>query len=161
MIFHGKPTVLGVSTGAVAGLVAITPAAGFVTPLGAIAMGLVVSVICYFMISFVKAKLGYDDSLDAFGVHGIGGIFGAIATGVFASKAVNSAGANGLFYGNAHQVTIQLIAVGATIAYAVIGTLIIAGVVHVLTGGMRVTEKAEDIGLDLTETHETAYTVLQ
>lgn len=160
-IFHGKPTVLGVSTGAVAGLVAITPAAGFVTPLSAIIIGLGVSIVCYFMISFVKAKLGYDDSLDAFGVHGIGGIFGAIATGLFATTAVNSAGANGLFYGNASLLIKQLISVGVTIGYAVIGTLIIAGIVHVITGGMRASEKSEDMGLDLSENHETAYTVLQ
>lgn len=160
-IFHGKPTVLGVSTGAVAGLVAITPAAGFVTPLAAIIIGLGVSIVCYFMISFVKAKLGYDDSLDAFGVHGIGGIFGAIATGLFATTAVNSAGANGLFYGNASLLIKQLISVGVTIGYAVVGTLIIAGIVHVVTGGMRASEKSEDMGLDLSENHETAYTVLQ
>jgi len=160
-IFHGKPTVLGMSTGAVAGLVVITPAAGFVGIPGAIIMGVTVSAICYIMISFVKAKLGYDDSLDAFGVHGIGGIWGAIATGLFATKAINAAGNNGFFYGNIQQLFVQLSAVGIVIVYAVVGTLIIAGLLHLVLGGLRVPEKDEDMGLDLTENHETAYTVLQ
>jgi len=160
-LFHGKPTVLGISTGAVAGLVAITPAAGFVSVFSAIIIGALVSIISYFMISFVKAKLGYDDSLDAFGVHGIGGIWGAIATGLFASKAINAAGNNGLFFGNPHQLVVQLTAIGATIAYSIVLTLIIAGILHLLLGGLRVKEKDENIGLDLTENHETAYTVLQ
>ena len=160
-IFHGKPTVLGMSTGAVAGLVAITPAAGFVNVPGAIIIGGLVSVVCYIMISFIKSKLGYDDSLDAFGVHGMGGIWGAIATGLFATKAVNAAGNNGLFYGNTQQLFVQLTAIGVVIVYAVLGTLIIAGLLHLILGGLRVTEKDEDMGLDLTENHETAYTVLQ
>ena len=100
-LMHGKPTVLGAASGCIAGLVSITPAAGFVSPLSAVAIGLLGGVICYLSVSVVKAKLGYDDSLDAFGVHGVGGAWGALATGLFASKAVNEAGADGLLFGNA------------------------------------------------------------
>ncbi|EKD27807.1 MAG: hypothetical protein ACD_79C00566G0003 [uncultured bacterium] len=156
----GKPTVFGTASGIVAGLVAITPAAGFVSVVPAIVIGIVVSFVCFFMVSIIKPKLGYDDSLDAFGVHGIGGIWGAIATGLFASKAINSAGADGLFYGNMKLVAIQLGAVGATIIYSMVITFIIYKVIDVLIG-VRVNEKDELIGLDLTEHHESAYTVLQ
>ncbi len=100
---NGTPTILGAATGAVAGLVAITPACGFVNPMNAIFIGMIAAGICYMAIAVVKAKLGYDDSLDAFGVHGVGGIWGTIATGLFAEKAVNAAGNNGLFFGNAQQ----------------------------------------------------------
>lgn len=159
-LLNGKPTMLGTITGTVAGLVAITPAAGFVSVIPAILIGFGVSIISYFFITFVKPKLGYDDSLDAFGVHGMGGLFGAVITGVFASKAVNPAGANGLLFGNPQQVIVQLTAAGATLIYSVIATIIIYKVVDLLLG-MRVTEKEENIGLDLTQHHETAYTVLQ
>ncbi len=156
----GKPTMFGTASGAVAGLVAITPAAGFVGIIPSIIIGLLVSVFCYFSVSFLKPKLGYDDSLDAFGVHCVGGIWGALATGLFASTAINSAGANGFFFGNAKLLMIQLTAVGATIAYCLVGTYIIYKVVDLLIG-MRVTEKEEVMGLDLTQHHESAYTVLQ
>jgi Amt family ammonium transporter len=159
-IFSGKPTTLGVATGAVAGLVAITPACGFVSVIPAMLIGLGVSLLCFFMVAKVKPKLGYDDALDAFGVHGMGGMFGALATGLFASAAVNSTGANGLLLGNAKQMVIQLIAVGATIGYTVLGTAVIYKVVDVLFG-MRVEENKELQGLDLAEHHEGAYTVME
>jgi len=158
-IFSGKPTMFGTITGVVAGLVAITPAAGFVDPIGAIWIGLIVSVICFFMISVVKPKLGYDDSLDAFGVHGIGGLWGAIATGIFASPAVNSAG-SGLLSGNAKQVWIQIVASAITIGYCAVVTWIICFVVDKLVG-MRVSPEEEVMGLDLTQHHERAYTIIE
>ncbi len=160
-IFNGKPTMLGTISGAVAGLVAITPAAGFVGVTGAIAIGLLVSVFCFIAVSVVKHKLGYDDSLDAFGVHGIGGIWGALATGLFASKTVNPAGADGLFVsGNGHQFLIQLAAVAVTIVYAFVGTLVIYKIVDAIVG-VRVNEEQEAIGLDLTQHNERAYTMLE
>ena len=157
---NGKPTMFGVASGAVAGLVAITPAAGFVSVVPAIVIGLLVSVFCFTAVSILKPKLGYDDSLDAFGVHCVGGIWGAIATGLFASKAVNPAGADGLFFGNPKQLLIQLLAVGVTILFSAIGTVVIYKVVDILLG-MRVGEKEELIGLDLTQHRERAYTVLE
>ena len=159
-IVVGKPTMLGIVTGAVAGLVAITPAAGFVNVQSAMIIGIVVSIICYMMVTYIKPKLGYDDSLDAFGVHGIGGIWGAIATGLFASKSVNPAGADGLFYGNPKLLMIQLITVGVTIVYSLVVTFIIYKVVDLVVG-VRVNTKEENIGLDLTQHHEGAYTVLE
>lgn len=157
---NGKPTMFGVASGAVAGLVAITPAAGFVSVVPAIIIGLMVSVFCFMAVSILKPRLGYDDSLDAFGVHCVGGIWGAIATGLFASKAVNAAGADGLFFGNPRQLLIQLVAVGVTILFSALGTLIIYKLVDVLVG-IRVGEKEELIGLDLTQHRERAYTVLE
>jgi len=159
-IFNGKPTIFGTVTGAVAGLVAITPAAGFVSAVPAIIIGLLVSVFCYIAVAYIKPKLGYDDSLDAFGVHGIGGIWGALATGLFASKAVNSAGSDGLFFGNPHQLFVQAVAVLVTIFYSAIVTFIIYKVVDASLG-MRVPEKEEAIGLDLSQHHEGAYTMLE
>lgn len=159
-LFNGKPTMLGTISGAVAGLVAITPAAGFVGVGASIAIGLLVSVFCFIAVTFIKHKLGYDDSLDAFGVHGIGGIWGAFATGLFASKAVNPAGADGFFYGNAHLLLVQLGAVAVTIAYAFIGTLIIYKIIDVFIG-VRVDDEDEAIGLDLTQHNERAYTMLE
>jgi Amt family ammonium transporter len=158
--FSGKPTTLGVATGAVAGLVAITPACGFVSAMPAIFIGVLVSLVCFFMVAVVKGKLGYDDSLDAFGVHGIGGMIGAVATGLFASVAVNPAGANGLFFGNFALLKAQLIAVGFTIVYSGVLTYIILKVVDV-TVGVRVVEKDETVGLDLSQHHEAGYTVLE
>jgi Amt family ammonium transporter len=156
----GKPTMLGTITGAVAGLVAITPAAGFVDITGSIAIGALVSLGCYFMLSVVKPKFGYDDSLDAFGVHGIGGMIGALATGLFATTAVNSAGANGLFNGNPKQLLIQAIAVGVTVVYSLVMTFIILKVIDMVMG-VRVKEKDEAVGLDLTQHHESAYTLIE
>ena len=159
-IFNGAPTMLGTISGAVAGLVAITPAAGFVDVTGAIAIGILVSIVCFVAVSFVKHKFGYDDSLDAFGIHGVGGTLGAIVTGLFATKAVNAAGADGLFYGNPKQLVIQLIAVGVTAAYAFIATWIIFKLVDKFIG-VRVSEKDEAMGLDLTQHNERAYTLLE
>ena len=156
----GKPTMLGVASGAVAGLVAITPASGFVDVGGAIIIGLVVSVICFFAVSVVKPMLGYDDSLDAFGIHCVGGTWGALATGLFATKAINSAGADGLFYGNPAQLFIQLKAVLVTLVYSFVVTFIIYKIVDVICGA-RVSQEEEVMGLDLTQHHERAYTMLE
>jgi Amt family ammonium transporter len=155
----GKPTVLGVATGAVAGLVAITPACGFVSPLSSILIGLLVGAVCFVSVTIMKRKLGYDDSLDAFGVHGVGGITGALATGLFASKAMNAAGNNGLFFGNAAQLGVQALAVGVTIVFAAVMTIILLKVVDLLVG-VRVNEEEEIIGLDHTQHKESAYTLL-
>ncbi len=158
-VFAEHPTVLGMITGVVAGLVAITPAAGYVDLYGAIGIGIGVSVICYGMLSVVKVKFGYDDSLDAFGVHGIGGMWGAVATGLWATKAVNPAGANGLFYGNPGQVLIQIKATLATAAYSLIVSYLLLKAIDLFIG-LRVSEEQERIGLDLTQHRESAYTLL-
>lgn len=155
-IHRGKSTVLGVASGAIAGLVAITPACGFVTPLSSIVIGLVGGMICYLAISVMKSKLGYDDALDAFGCHGIGGTWGALATGIFATKAINPAGANGLFYGNPAQLGIQAMSVLITVAFAVIGTFIILKAIGLVTK-LRVGDEQETTGLDLALHGETAY----
>ena len=157
---HGKPTTLGMITGAVAGLVAITPAAGFVTPMGAIVIGLLAGLICWLSVTFMKTKLGYDDSLDAFGVHGVGGIFGALATGLFATVAVNSAGADGLFYGNPAQLWVQTKAVLVTIGYSFVVSYVLLKVLDKLMG-LRVADHDERVGLDLTQHKEAAYTVIE
>ena len=159
-LHNGKPTIFGLCSRAVAGLVAITPAAGFVSVIPAIIIGLSVSVFCFIAVSVIKPKLGYDDSLDAFGVHCVGGVWGALATGLFASKLVNPAGADGLFFGNPKQFVIQAVAVLVTIGYTFIVTLIIYKLVDLLIG-VRVNKEAELIGLDLTQHHERAYTVLE
>lgn len=156
----GKPTIFGTATGAVAGLVAITPASGFVNVTGAIFIGLLVSVFCYIAVSVIKPRLGYDDSLDAFGVHCIGGVWGALATGLFATKVINSAGNDGLFYGNPALFIIQLKTVAITIAYSAVVTFIIYKIVDMVIG-VRVDDKEEAMGLDLTQHHEQAYTVLE
>jgi Amt family ammonium transporter len=160
----GKPSVLGGISGAVAGLVAITPASGFVKPMPALAIGLIAGVFCYWMVSKVKAKFGYDDSLDAFGVHGAGGTLGALLTGVFAVSAVNpilkDAQGNvlpsGLLEGNAHQVVNQLVGVAIAWFLGVVGTLAILKLVDV-TIGLRVTEEEEVQGLDLSQHGEEGY----
>jgi len=157
---HGKPTVFGVCSGAVAGLVAITPAAGYVDVMAALIIGALVSVFCFIAVAVIKPKLGYDDSLDAFGVHGIGGIWGALATGVFASKAINPAGNNGLLFGNPGLLVNQLIAVSATLLYSFVVTLVLYKVVDAILG-MRVSENEEAMGLDLTQHNERAYSVLE
>jgi Amt family ammonium transporter len=150
-----KPTVIGICTGAVAGLVAITPAAGFVGILGSVVIGVLVSVVCFFMVSVVKHKYGYDDSLDAFGVHGIGGIIGAIATGLLATPAIQSS-YSGLFYGNPKQLGIQLIATGTTIVFSGVMTYILFKVVDKMVG-IRATQKEEIAGLDISQQNEMAY----
>jgi Amt family ammonium transporter len=159
-IHNGKPTIFGVCSGAVAGLVAITPAAGFVSVIPAIIIGLLVSVFSFVAVTVIKPKLGYDDSLDAFGVHCVGGIWGALATGLFASKLVNPQGADGLFFGNPKQFLIQAITVLVTIAYTFVTTFVIYKLVDLLIG-VRVKEEEELMGLDLTQHHERAYTVLE
>ncbi|HEY0195994.1 MAG TPA: ammonium transporter [Methanobacterium sp.] len=153
----GKPTLLGAITGAVAGLVAITPAAGFVTIQAAIVIGLVVSVVSYFSISFLKAKLGYDDALDVFGVHGMGGLWGALATGLFAAPFINELG-TGLFYGNPGQFVTQIEAVVIVGLYSFIVTLIIGFIIK-KTIGLRVDEKEEIEGLDTNLHEETGYRI--
>lgn len=159
VLFNRRMTVLGIISGAVAGLVAITPAAGFVNVMGSIWIGLGAGVICYLFVSIVKEKLGYDDALDAFGVHCVGGIWGALATGLWATTSVNSAGANGLFYGNPAQFLIQLKAVAITVAYSAVMSFVLLKIVDKLIG-LRATEQNERIGLDLTDHRETGYTML-
>jgi len=159
-VVNKHATVLGTITGAVAGLVAITPASGFVNVIGALAIGLGAGAICYFFVAYIKPKFGYDDSLDAFGVHGIGGIWGALATGLFATKAINSAGNDGLFYGNPGMFLIQLKATVISIVFSFVMSLILLKLVDVVLG-LRVTEQSERIGLDLTEHREAGYTILE
>jgi Amt family ammonium transporter len=154
-ILRGKPTVLGAASGAVAGLVAITPGSGFVGPLSAIFIGIGGGVLCSIACS-LKPRFGYDDSLDVVGVHGVGGTWGALATGLFASKAVNAAGNDGFFLGNPGQLWIQLVTVAATIAFAMVGTAVILGVLKAIMG-LRVSDEEERMGLDLTQHDERAY----
>ena len=152
----GKPSVLGAITGAVAGLVAITPAAGFVDVPASIVIGFTTVFISYYSISYLKPKLGYDDALDAFGVHGMSGTWGAILTGVFASPAIN--GVAGLLYGNPTQLVIQIISIVAVAIYSFILTYVIAKVLDI-TVGLRVDEKTEIDGLDMTEHEEIGYRI--
>ncbi|QSZ27649.1 ammonium transporter [Aceticella autotrophica] len=155
---NGKPTLLGAASGAVAGLVAITPASGYVTAVSAIMIGLLSGMICYFSVNYIKHKFGYDDSLDAFGIHGVGGTWGAFATGLFASKAVNPAGANGLFYGNFNQVIIQIISIAATYIFAGLMSFIILKFISLFTD-LRVSEEEEEAGLDISQHGEEAYKI--
>jgi Amt family ammonium transporter len=155
----GKPTILGGATGAVAGLVAITPAAGFVTPLSSIIIGMMAGVICYTSVAVIKLKFGYDDSLDAFGVHGVGGTFGAIATGLLAQKIVNPLGNDGLLFGNPALLITQATGVIVTAAYAVTVTFVLLKALDA-TMGLRVEDEEEVIGLDITQHEESAYTLL-
>ena len=150
-IYSGKPTALGGASGAIAGLVAITPAAGFVGPISSIVIGFGAGVVCYLAVVW-KSKFGYDDALDVLGIHGIGGTWGAIATGLFASV-----GATGLFFGNPGQVVIQAVGVGATWVFSFVGTFIILKVLDMVIG-LRVEKEEEIIGLDLSEHSERAYT---
>lgn len=154
---HGKPTLLGAATGAVLGLVAITPGAGFVPIWSSIIIGVIVSPICYFCMGKLKAKLGYDDALDAFGCHGVGGIWGGIATGLFAQKSINSAANwNGLFFGDFKLLAVQVISIIITIAYAAIMTFVIMKVI-MLFMDIRVENAEEADGLDIAEHGESAY----
>jgi len=152
-----KPTTLGAASGAVAGLVAITPAAGFVSPVAALIIGALAGAICYEGV-LGKARLGYDDSLDVVGIHGLGGTWGALATGLFASTAVNPHGADGLFFGNPAQLWTQLISVAATIVYAFVMTLVIFKFLDVLLG-LKVADEDEVRGLDVSQHSETAYNI--
>jgi len=151
-----KPSSLGIFTGAVCGLVAITPAAGFVSPVSAIIIGAIAGAVCYSIVWFVKNKTGIDDALDVFACHGVGGIIGALLTGVFAEKIINAAGSNGVAFGNLSQLGSQAIAVGATIAFAGTMTFIILKALD-KTIGLRVSKEEEIIGLDLTQHGEEAY----
>lgn len=158
VIKNGRPTLVGASTGMVIGLVAITPGAGFVPIWAAIVIGALVSPICYFFINVIKPRFGYDDALDVFGCHGIGGIWGGIATGLFAKTSINSAAAwDGLIFGGTTLFLRQLAAVGITIVITVAGTLIAAGITTFVTKGIKVSKKDEAIGLDISEHGETAY----
>ena len=156
---HKKPTTLGMITGAVAGLVAITPASGFVAPVGAICIGIGAGLVPWLAVTYIKGSLGYDDSLDAFGVHGIGGMWGAIATGLFATKSVNPAGADGLFYGNPALLWIQIKAVLITVVFSFVIGFVLLTLVEAFMG-LRVSEHEERVGLDLTMHREAAYTVI-
>ena len=154
-IHHGKPTTLGAASGAVAGLVAITPAAGFVSPVSALIIGGLAGVICYGAV-MAKAKLGYDDSLDVVGIHGVGGTWGALATGLFASTVVNPDAANGLFFGNPGQLWIQFLSVIVTCLFTFAMTLVILKVLD-LVMGLKVSEEEEIRGLDVTQHSEAGY----
>lgn len=157
-IINKVPTMLGVATGLVAGLVAVTPAAGYVTPLSAIAIGVIATIFCFIFVTTIKEKLGYDDALDVFGVHGVGGIIGAIATGLFATKSINAAGNDGLFYGNPELLLVQLLTTVVAIVFSAVMTFVLFKIVDAVIG-MRVDVKDENIGLDLTQHHETGYTL--
>ena len=153
---HGHPSVLGLAAGAVSGLVAITPAAGFVNVPASIIIGLGAGIFCFFAVDILKRTMGVDDALDVFAVHGIGGIWGALATGLFASTAVNPAGFDGLFYGNPSQLYKQAVAVAVVAAFTAVVTWIILKVIDV-TIGLRVPEQEEVLGLDTTTHGEVAY----
>jgi ammonium transporter, Amt family len=166
-LIQKKPTILGFATGAVAGLVVITPAAGFVNMGGAMVLGAVAALVCYAMVVIVKNRLGYDDSLDAFGVHGIAGLIGVVGTGVLADPAItrgfalrDGAGVPGLLAGDARQFIVHCLAALVTIAVAFVGSVILLKVVDA-TIGLRVSEKDEAIGLDVTQHNERAYTVIE
>ncbi len=154
VIKEGKPTLVGASTGLVVGLIAITPGAGFVPIWSAFIIGALVSPICFFTMGFVKGKLKIDDALDAFGCHGIGGIWGGVATGIFAQESIN--GYSGLIFGDVHQFLMQVLSIVITIALAVAGTLICAGITKIFTP-LRADEKDEKIGMDATQHGESAY----
>jgi Amt family ammonium transporter len=151
----GKPTTLGVASGAVAGLVAITPASGFVGPISAVFIGIGAGVVCYLAV-LAKGPLGYDDSFDVVGVHGVGGAWGALATGLFASKAVNAAGSDGLFFGNAGQLWPQIVAIVVTMIFSFVVSLVILAIIKAIVG-LRVTEEEEMAGVDTACHGETGY----
>ena len=159
-IKNGKPTALGAISGAVAGLVGITPAAGFVTPMSAIAIGFLTGIFCFFMVFIVKSKFGYDDSLDAFGVHGAGGTIGALLTGVFANSGINAifgpGKATGLLEGNGKQLLNQAVGVGLAWVISAVGTLVLLFIVDKLIG-LRVSAEDEATGLDLSQHGEEGY----
>lgn len=165
-ILQKKPTLLGVATGAVAGLVAITPAAGFVSAGGAMILGILSGAVCYIMVVYVKSKLGYDDSLDAFGVHGVAGIIGTVGVGILADPfitknfSIREGGVAGAMYGNGQQLLDQLAASGLIIVVAFVGTWIIAKIVDMVSG-LRVSERDEAIGLDVSQHNERGHTILE
>ncbi|MCF8053029.1 MAG: ammonium transporter [Desulfobacterales bacterium] len=156
---NNKPTVLGLASGVVAGLVAITPAAGFVNMPASLAIGLVAGLLGFYSVAVLKQKLGYDDSLDAFGVHGMCGIWGALATGIFANPAITE-GASGLLYGNPKQLWIQIVSIAATAAFTAVGSVVIIYVTKAITGGLRVPEEEEVQGLDSTVHGERGFEII-
>jgi Amt family ammonium transporter len=157
-IVDKKPTVLGIASGVVCGLVAITPAAGFVGLSASLVIGLGAGLVGFYSVAVLKKKLGYDDSLDAFGVHCMCGIWGALATGLFANPAITE-GAKGLFFGNPKQLGIQAVSIIATAAYTAVGTLIVIYITKFITGGLRVDEEDEIEGLDNTLHGERAFDI--
>jgi Amt family ammonium transporter len=157
-LVNKKPTVLGIASGVVAGLVAITPAAGFVGMSASLIIGLVAGVLGFYSVAVLKQKLGYDDSLDAFGVHGMCGVWGALATGIFANPAITQ-GAKGLVFGNPKQLWIQAVSIVGTAAYTAIATFIIIHITRFITGGLRVDEENEILGLDNTIHGERAFEI--
>ena len=154
-VHRGKPTVLGVASGAVAGLATVTPASGYVGPFSALLIGAIAGLACYFAIVW-KGRFGYDDSLDVVGIHGVGGVLGILATGLFASKAVNAAGADGLFFGNAAQFGVQLLTVVVVAVFSAAGTFVLLKLVGGMTA-LRVAPEEEATGLDLSQHNERAY----
>jgi len=154
-IHRGKPTMFGAATGSIAGLATITPASGFVGPMAAIAIGAAAGAFCYLSLS-LKPKLKFDDSLDAFGVHGIGGILGTIGAGLFAQKAINAAGADGLFFGNPRQLVVQLISIAIVAVFSFVVSLVLLKAID-WTIGLKVTDEEELMGLDLSQHEETGY----
>jgi Amt family ammonium transporter len=152
-----QPSAVGAAAGAVAGLVAITPASGFVNVMGALAIGFGAGAICYLAVH-LREKTPVDDALDVWAVHGVGGTWGAIATGLFATVAINSSGLNGLLYGNPKQLLVQLVAVGASWIYSAVGTFVILKLVNLFVP-LRVEEKQEVVGLDLSQHGEQAYAI--
>ncbi|MEW5705760.1 MAG: ammonium transporter [Actinomycetota bacterium] len=151
----GKPTTLGTATGAIAGLATITPAAGFVSPSAALLIGLIAGIVCYYAIS-LKFKLGYDDSLDVVGVHGVGGVLGTLSVGIFASTAINSAAKDGLIFGNASLLQIQALGVFTVVIFSFIASMVILKVINALIG-VRITDEDELTGLDLSQHSEVGY----
>ena len=159
-IKNGKPTLFGIVTGAVTGLATVTPAAGYVSTMAAVLIGCLASLVCFVSVAIMKPKFGYDDTLDAFGVHGVGGVLGSVLVGVFARKALNPSGADGLIAGHAHQVLIQLAAVGVTVVFTLGVTWLLFKVIDALVG-MRVSNDEEIQGLDISQHRERAYTVIE
>ncbi len=153
---RGKPTMFGAATGSIAGLATITPASGFVSPMSALIIGLAAGSVCYISLN-MKSKLGYDDSLDAFGVHGVGGILGTFATGLFAQTLINPAGSNGLFFGSHQMFTSQMIAILVTGVYSFIVSIVLLKIIDKIIG-LRVNEESEVNGLDISQHGESGYT---
>lgn len=152
---RGKPTVLGTASGAVAGLATVTPASGYIGPFPALLIGLMAGLACSMAVVW-KTRLGYDDSLDVVGIHGVGGVLGILATGLFASKAVNAAGADGLLFGNPGQLGVQALTAVTTAVFSFVGTYLLLKVVDRLTG-LRLSQEDESTGLDLSQHNERGY----
>ena len=154
-LHRGKPTMFGAATGSIAGLATITPASGFVSPMAAIAIGAAAGTVCYLSLS-LKPKLKFDDSLDAFGVHGVGGILGTVGAGLFAQKAINAAGADGLFFGNPRQLLVQLMSIAIVAVFSFVVSFLLLKIID-WTIGLKVTDEEELMGLDLSQHEETGY----